>query len=161
MWTGRSLQTLSLQNQLLQVLVTFFCVNLAEWLQASPCTPSRCRGLIRRALLWQHSVCGREAFAVVWLENIVPPLAGSRELFTGWGFHSSMNKLSCIPPYRHGEGCRRSCAHGRPRGAWLKLVQEHLDQTITRLLCNPVVLAAGEQCVLCCTALQLAVDAEA
>lgn len=72
-----------------------------------------------------------------------------------------MNKLSCILPYRHGEGCRRSCAHGRLRGAWLKLVQEHLDQTITRLLCNPVVLAAGEQCVLCCTALQLAVDAEA
>lgn len=27
-------------------------------------------------------------------------------------------------------------------------------------LCNPVVIAAGEQCVLCCTALQLTVDAE-
>lgn len=27
-------------------------------------------------------------------------------------------------------------------------------------LCNPVVIAAGEQCVLCCTALQLTVDTE-
>jgi len=105
MWAGSSLQTLSLQNQLVQVPVTFFCVNLAEQLQAFPCTPSRCRGLIRRALLWQHSVCGREAFAAAWLENIVPPLAGSTRLFTGWGICNSINKLSCISPSRRGEGC--------------------------------------------------------